>query len=165
MSPDFSSKKKRYAEDAPAWWTTDEWETPPAFVDQLEAEFGRFTLDPCARAETAKAEEYYSKEDNGLVQPWDGRVYVNPPYSDPGPWVQKAIDEVAFGQVEHILLLLPAATDTGWFHDLVLARCNIRFLRGRLRFLGWDGKPAGSPQAGNVLAKLPRIVGDGRFHL
>lgn len=161
MSPDF--QKRPPARTPPDWWTPDEWETPPAFVAALEAEFGRFDLDPCARAETAKAEFYYTQEDDGLVQPWDGHVFVNPPYSKPGPWVEKALFEHARAGAT-VLLLLPAATDVGWFHDLVLPHCNVRFIRGRLRFLGWEGTPIGSPTAGNILARVPKVP-DGRFHL
>jgi len=164
--PDFSSKPPATA--TPDWWTSDEWETPPAFVAQLEAEFGAFDLDPCARAETAKAPYYYTQEDDGLEQPWGGksgrmRVFVNPPYSAPGPWVKKAISE-ATAQRAEVYLLLPAATDVGWFHDLVLPHCNVRFIRGRLRFLGWLGTPIGSPTAGSILVRLPKQK-DRRFHL
>lgn len=161
--PDFASKPARAV--PPSWWTSDEWETPPEFVAALEAEFGRFDLDPCARAETAKAEFYYTQEDDGLVQPWYGQVFVNPPYSKPGPWVEKAIG-ASLNPKRHtmIYLLLPAATDVGWFHDLVLPHCNVRFIRGRLRFLGWEGTPVGSPTAGNILARVPKVL-DRRFHL
>ena len=74
--PDFS--KVAAVVERPTWWTSDEWETPPEFVAQLEAEFGAFTLDPCARAETAKAPLYYDLECDGLRQPWSGHVFVNP---------------------------------------------------------------------------------------
>lgn len=160
MSPDFATKLTVGAR--PAWWTSDEWATPPEFVAQLEAEFGAFTLDPCAREETAKAPFYFTREDNGLRQRWEGHVFVNPPYSAPGPWVAKALQEAGHGAT--ILLLLPAATDVGWFHDLVLPHANVRFIRGRLRFLGWEGTPIGSPTAGNILVRVPKVP-DGRFHL
>jgi site-specific DNA-methyltransferase (adenine-specific) len=168
--PDFSVAAST---DRPDWWTGDEWQTPPDFVAQLEAEFGAFDLDPCAREASAQAPLYYTKEDDGLAQPWHGRVFVNPPYSAPGPWVRKAIDEYyrSLASAEEntasmsIILLLPAATDVGWFHDLVLPYANVRFLRGRLRFLGWNGKPVGSPTAGSMIARIPGMKGDRRFHL
>lgn len=155
--PDFSI----VAAERPAWWTSDEWSTPPAAIASLEAEFGKFDLDPCARAETAKATRFYTKEDDGLVQPWEGRVFVNPPYSAPGPWMKKAIAEQARATS---LLVLPAATDVAWFHDLVLPFGNVRFIRGRLRFHGWSGTPVGSPTAGNILVRVPKIA-DGSFQL
>jgi site-specific DNA-methyltransferase (adenine-specific) len=153
--------------DKPDWWTSDEWETPPTFVAALEAEFGPFDLDPCARLETAKAAYYYTKADDGLAQAWARsarvHVFVNPPYSDPGPWVAKAIEEAKRGAVTR--LLLPAATDVGWFHELVLPSANVRFLRGRLRFHGWAGTPIGSPTAGSLLVSIPRVAGDRSFQL
>lgn len=152
----------------PDWWTSDEWATPPSFVAALEAEFGAFDLDPCAREESAKAPLYYTQEDDGLKQPWRGRVFVNPPYSKPEPWVKKAIDEYrtrrSVNPVEEVFLLLPAATDVGWFHDLILPYCNVRFIKGRLRFLGWQGTPIGSPTAGSILARVPKLK-DRRFQL
>ncbi len=162
--PDFATKTARET-GKPSWWTSDEWETPPSFVRALEEKFGPFTLDPCARAETAKAPKFFTMADDGLSQSWgDGasHVFCNPPYSAPGPWVAKAIAEAEKGVTT--LLLLPAATDVGWFHDLVLVHCNVRFVRGRLKFLGWERTPIGSPTAGNILARVPKVP-DGKFHL
>jgi site-specific DNA-methyltransferase (adenine-specific) len=161
LMPDFSVTPVRT--DKPDWWTGDEWMTPPDFVAQLEAEFGAFDLDPCAREASAQAPYYYTKEDDGLAQPWHGHVFVNPPYSKPGPWVAKALAEAERATT---ILLLPAATDVGWFHDLLLVHANIRFVRGRIRFLGWRGTPIGSPTAGSLIARIPlNPAGDRRFHL
>jgi site-specific DNA-methyltransferase (adenine-specific) len=146
--------------DKPEWWSTDEWATPQPFIDLLVSRYGRpFDLDPCARAESAKAPRYYTIEDDGLAQPWEGFVWVNPPYSNPKAWVEKALAEVRrpenAGRI-WIVLLLPVAIDTAWFHDLILPNADIEFVRGRLRFIGWKGTPIGSPTAGNVLAFLPK---------
>lgn len=142
--------------DKPDWWTSDEWGTPQAFIDELVAFHGRtFDLDVCARADNAKAARYYTKADNGLTQPWEGFVWCNPPYSNPKAWVEKAVAESKRPDT-YIIMLLPAAVDTGWFHDLVLPNADIRFLRGRLRFIGWKGTPIGSPTAGNVLGYFPK---------
>lgn len=157
-------RQSRKRADAPAGWSTDDWATPPAYVAQLAREFrvGRFTLDPCATDATAKADTYYTIEENGLEQPWDGAVFVNPPYSDPAPWVRKALVEAP--RCEIIVMLLPNATDTEWFHDLVLAQMAVRLVRGRIRFHGWMGAPIGSPRAGNVIASLP-VFRDPLAHL
>ena len=65
-----------------------------------------------------------------------------------------------------MVLLLPASTDTGWFHEFVLPNANIEFRRGRIRFLGWDGVPMGSPKAGSIIAVSTRperrLAGQGR---
>jgi site-specific DNA-methyltransferase (adenine-specific) len=137
--------------DQPAWWDTDEWTTPPEIIAALEAEFGPFDLDPCAREASAKGVFYYTKEDNGLLQPWDGRVFVNPPYSCPRLWVQKAWTEVQRSDGPTlIVMLLPTATDTNWFHEYCVGKAEIRFIKGRIKFYGWQGTPIGSPTGGSL---------------
>src|SRR3990167_5169114 len=103
--------------DRPAGLPSDDWATPPEIVRAFEAEFGPFDLDVCALAETAKAPRYFTRGDNGLSQLWHGRVWMNPPFSNPAPWLQKAIYETSTGHAALVVALLPAATDTGWFHD------------------------------------------------
>ena len=72
---------------------SDLWETPQDLFDRLDAEFG-FDLDACALPQNAKCERYYTPEQDGLFQPWDGVVWCNPPYGrDIGKWVQKAYEE------------------------------------------------------------------------
>ena len=142
--------------EKPDWWTTDEWSTPPAFVAGLVRRFGSIDLDPCCRPETARGARYFTRADNGLVQPWDGLVFVNPPYSEPKVWVEKAISESRRTSTCRVIMLLPASVDTGWFHDLVLPNADIEFMRGRLRFHGWHGIPVGSPTAGNLLGFFPK---------
>ena len=59
---------------------TNEWSTPQEFFDQLNKEY-RFTLDPCCTRETAKCEVFFTKEDDGLTQSWEGHtLFMNPPY-------------------------------------------------------------------------------------
>lgn len=76
---------------------TDMWATPQDFFDALDAEF-HFTLDACAVKENAKCEAYYTPEQDGLDQPWTGRVWCNPPYGrNVGQWVKKAHDTASGG--------------------------------------------------------------------
>ena len=114
---------------------TSEWETPPAFFAELDAEF-HFTLDPCCVAETAKCTTYFTPEQNGLALSWFGhRVYMNSPYGDEiGDWIAKAWHEVYSSRAELVVCLIPARTDTAWFHDYCM-RGEIRLLKGRLKFL------------------------------
>ena len=110
------------------------WETPPEVFGPLNAEFG-FTLDPCATAGTAKCPRYFTEEDDGLAQSWAGeRVFMNPPYGrEVYAWTRKAADE-AGGAL--IVGLLPASTDLAWWHDdVVAAHAEVRYIRGRVRFL------------------------------
>lgn len=112
----------------------DKWSTPQYLFDQLDQEFG-FDLDPCATPENAKCAMYYTPLEDGLQQDWKGhRVFCNPPYGRQiGKLVKKAHDE-AQDQGTTVVMLLPARTDTAWFHDHILGHAEIRFVRGRLRF-------------------------------
>jgi phage N-6-adenine-methyltransferase len=121
-------------------------------VADLAAAFGEFDLDPCCRAETAKAPKFYTETDDGLSQPWHGRVFMNPPYSDIAPWLKKAIAETQAGRAELVVALLPAQTDTRWFHELVLPSAELFFKARRIRFYGWHGTPIPAPRAPSILA-------------
>jgi phage N-6-adenine-methyltransferase len=136
----------------PDWWTSDEWSTPQSYFDLVNQRHGPFDLDACCRPETAKAGRYFVKAENGLLQPWFGNVWVNPPYSEPRKWCEKAATEIAIGNASKVVMLLPAAVDTIWFHEFVVPYAEVEFIRGRLRFIGWQGTPIGSPKSGNVLA-------------
>lgn len=148
----------------PEWWTSDCWATPPNMVRALEIEFGAFDLDPCCQTDTAKAPRFYTPEQDGLTQQWHGRVFMNPPYSDPSPWLMKAIQEVEAGRAQLVVALLPACTDTGWFHELVQGRAEVRFIRGRVRFYGWQGTPITSPKQGSIFAIYRPAREEGRAY-
>lgn len=109
-------------------------ETPLEFFDAVSKVF-KFSLDVCALPENAKCERYYSPEDNGLSQKWDGGVWCNPPYGrEVINWVKKASEEYMKPYCDFIVMLLPARTDTRWFHDYVYGKARLFFLDGRLRF-------------------------------
>lgn len=112
---------------------TCEWPTPQDFFDALDAEF-QFTLDPCATPANAKCTTYFTRTDCGLAQSWAGhRVFCNPPYGrDIIRWAEKCYRSSQEGAL--VALLVPARTDTRWFHDWVYRKAEIRFVRGRLKF-------------------------------
>lgn len=113
-----------------------EWETPQDFFDELNEEFS-FTLDAAALPENAKCKDYYTPENSGLDKEWNGSVWCNPPYGrkETGEWVKKAYDEHLRG-CGTIVMLLPARTDTRWFHEYIYGKAEIRFVKGRLKFGG-----------------------------
>lgn len=125
------------------------WETPQDFFDELNKEFD-FTLDPCATPETAKCKKYYTKEDDGLSKDWTGeRVFCNPPYGSAiKDWVKKCGEE----NTEITVMLIPARTDTKYFHEYIYNKPNveIRFIKGRLKFVG--------KQKGSGSAPFPSMV-------
>lgn len=123
-----------------------DWATPQDFFDQLNSEF-HFTLDPCASDENHKCEKYYTKEQDGLSFSWGGHsVFCNPPYGRSiGVWVEKCYIESQKPNTT-IVLLIPARTDTKYFHDYIYEKENveIRFVKGRLKF-GDGTNPAPFP--------------------
>jgi len=111
--------------------TTDQWATPQDFFDKLNEEFG-FTLDVCALPENAKCNVYFTPEIDGLKQDWLGVCWCNPPYGRGiGKWIEKASQSEAT-----VVCLVPARTDTAWWHDYAMKADDIRFIRGRLKFGG-----------------------------
>lgn len=115
--------------------------TPPDFFDRLNDEFG-FVLDAAATAKSAKCPAYYTPETDGLNSPWNlaggGAVWCNPPYGrETGKWVRKAYEESRSGTT--VVLLIPARTDTAYFHDYIYGKAEIRFVRGRLHFTDEEG--------------------------
>lgn len=113
---------------------SEEWATPQAFFDEWDRQF-HFTLDACASESNHKCEKYYDKGQDGLAQDWGGEaVWCNPPYGrNIGQWVRKCWLE---GQKKDtkVVALLPARTDTKWFHDYVYYEALTYFLKGRLKF-------------------------------
>lgn len=109
---------------APLKWSHhNSYSTPQYLYDALNVEFG-FNLDPCPLSPNAIL--------NGLEISWDNqRVFVNPPWSDVMPWVRKALDSKA----EIVVFVLPARTDTPWFHTLKDNGAEIRLFRKRVHFL------------------------------
>ncbi len=114
---------------------TDQWATPQGFFDELNKEFG-FTLDPCADEFNHKCDKYFTKEQDGLSQSWANEVvFCNPPYGREIPhWVKKCFDEVHSGGCPCAVMLIPARTDTKYFHQYIYKQAEIRFIKGRLKF-------------------------------
>lgn len=111
-----------------------EWATPTEFYKTLDKEYS-FTLDPCATEENHKCDKYYTIKENGLIQDWKNeRVFCNPPYGrEISKWIEKAYNENKQNGT-FIVLLLPARTDTKWFHNFIYEKHETIFLKGRLKF-------------------------------
>ena len=121
--------------------------TPQDFFDELDAEFV-FALDAAATDKSAKCNRYFTPEDDGLKQPWDVpsgyAVFCNPPYGRQiGQWVEKAYNE-SMRTGGTIVLLIPARTDTKYFHRYIYGKAEIRFIEGRLKFTDEDGNSFGA---------------------
>ena len=120
-----------------------DWETPQDFFDKLDRDF-KFDLDPCATKETAKCENYYTGEDDGLLRDWGPckTVFVNPPYGrDIKKWIKKGHEESQKDKTT-VVMLIPARTDTSYWHEYCMKASQILFVKGRLKF---GGAKTGAP--------------------
>lgn len=107
---------------------SDSWATPKRVYDELDKEF-HFNFDPCPLND--------NPEVNGLLIEWGTSTFMNPPYSNPTPWVKKAYEQSLKGKL--VVGLLRGDTSTKWFHEWCLGKAEIRFVKGRICF---NGKPA-----------------------
>lgn len=126
--------------------STDEWYTPKEIIDAL----GEFDLDPCApmRPLWRTARVMYNKEQDGLKQKWEGRVWLNPPYSRP------TIEHFITRMVEHNngIALLFNRPDNKMFQNVVFPKAKgILFMKGRIKFHREDGTIGESPGCGSIL--------------
>lgn len=148
---------------------SEDWFTPSEIYLPVLARLGRdaFDLDPCSpsRDGPIPALKRFTKEDDGLRQPWQGLVWCNPPYGrEIRKWIDKAISEYQAGA--DIILLVPARTDTQWWHHLMDAGGRPEFLKGRIRFLRPDGTPGAAspfPSALVYLMHLPSNANSSRM--
>ncbi|GAB6122484.1 N-6-adenine-methyltransferase [Bacteroidia bacterium] len=128
--------------------TSDEWYTPAEIIQSL----GEFDLDPASSPEAYRqnrsAKHFYTAEENGLEKDWHGRVWLNPPYSN--PLVQQFLTKMT-GHNNGIALVF-AKVEAKWFHDIVLRHATaIKFLYDRVRFFRPDGTQGLQPRNGSML--------------
>ena len=136
---------------------SDDWSTPPDLFAALNREFGPFDLDVCASADNAKCARYYTRDDDGLSQPWTGTVWCNPPYGRTiGQWLRKAATVGAWGTP--VVCLVPAKVDTAWWREATSQAALVRVFPGRLKF-GEGKDPAPFPSALIVFGALTRRHG------
>lgn len=130
---------------------SNEWYTPPEYIHSVREVLGHIDLDPasCERAnQTVKADRIFTKEDNGLMHPWYGHIYLNPPYGKTQQggasyleaFTRKLVEEYVLHHVTEAILLIPANTATSWF-DL-LWQFPICFPKSRIRFIQENGEPS-----------------------
>ena len=113
---------------------SDEWETPQWLFDKLDSIFN-FEYDICASDENSKCKKYITKEQNALDQHWtfSRSIFMNPPYSEISKWMQKAHDTTSKYSNTTVVCLIPARTDTKWWHDYC-SKGKVVLLKGRLKF-------------------------------
>jgi len=130
---------------------SDEWYTPPSLVERL----GPFYTDPCA-GPMKHAQNNLTRADDGLRQPWVGRVWLNPPYSNIEEWLEKF---VAHGNG---IALVNARPETQWFQTLCVNASAVLWLRGRIRFLNHN-QTKGNSTVGSVLVAYGNLNADALY--
>jgi phage N-6-adenine-methyltransferase len=129
----------------------NEWYTPAEYIEAVRACLGAIDVDPASSAraqETVRASRFFTRDDDGLRHDWHGRVWLNPPYSQPdiARFVDKLLAEIGAGRVRQAILLTHNYTDTGWFHAAAAKCAAICFTRGRIRFVSATGGIAAPTQ-------------------
>ena len=129
-----------------------EWYTPLPIIESARSVMGGIDLDPASSEkaqEAVRAERFFTAEDDGLSQPWAGRVFLNPPYEAKlvGPFVKKLLSE----PVEQVIILVNNATETKWGQALLERADAVCFPSSRIKFLDSEGNPKQSPLQGQMI--------------
>lgn len=122
----------------------NEWYTPPEYMEAVRACLGAIDVDPASSAraqESVRASRFFTRDNDGLRHDWHGRIWLNPPYSQPdiARFIDKLLAEIAVGRVCQAILLTHNYTDTAWFHAAAGKSAAICFTRGRIRFVSATG--------------------------
>lgn len=129
---------------------SDKWQTPPEIYDKLNNEF-KFNFDPCPI-------NWKEGDKDGLKIEWGTSTFCNPPYSNVSEWIEKAYIEYKKGKT--IIMLINAITDTIAFHKYIYNQAEIRFIKGRIKFINplEPNKRQASPKASMiVIFKPPKV--------
>lgn len=134
----------------------NEWYTPSRYIEAARAVMGGIDTDPASSDianETVGASIYFTEQQNGLLQNWRGRVWLNPPYSQPAiaQFAEKLNEEIESGRVYEAILLVNNATETAWFRNMLQNATAVCFPSGRVKFLNPKGDPVGAPLQGQAI--------------
>ena len=130
----------------------NEWYTPPFIIESAKSVMGNIDLDPASSRlanETVGAKEFYTIEDDGIKKDWHGRVWLNPPYSQPD--ISNFAKAVTSKKYDEIMILVNNATETDWFRTMAEISNAICFINKRLKFIDRDGNPSGAPLQGQAI--------------
>jgi ParB family chromosome partitioning protein len=132
----------------------DEWFTPAPVIELAREVMGSIDLDPCSCAEAnliVGAARFYTLADDGLRQPWFGKIWMNPPFSQINDFVAKLLDELTAGRVTEAIMLTHNSTDAAWFQQAARRASAVCFPASRIRFVSPHGRAATSPPQGSAI--------------
>jgi hypothetical protein len=131
---------------------SEDWYTPPHVFEQLGLVFDLDPASPPGGLPWIPAARHYSRADDGLAQPWEGRVWMNPPYgADAAGWLGRLTEHYESGNGDGVALIF-ARTDVAWWHEVVPRASAVCFLRGRLQFIDHElNKAPGAAAAPSAL--------------
>jgi ParB family chromosome partitioning protein len=133
----------------------NEWYTPPQFIESARLVMGSIDTDPASNPianATVKATRFFSKEEDGLQQKWEGNVWMNPPYAQPlmSQFAEAISEKFETGEIEQAIILVNNATETQWFQRMASVASAVCFPKSRVKFLDPNGKP-GAPLQGQAI--------------
>lgn len=134
----------------------NEWYTPAEYINSARAVMGSIDTDPASSEianATVKAAQIFTSETDGRDQVWNGRVWMNPPYSQPliSEFSEAVAEKIESGEIEQACVLVNNATETRWFQRMLQAATAVCFPSGRIRFVDPSGKPSGAPLQGQAI--------------
>lgn len=133
----------------------DVWETPVSFLGLVGAVMGGIDLDPATKpSNPTGADRFYTKDDDGLTQPWAGRVYLNPPYSKPAPFLLRLIESYRAGLVTEAIALCKQGvlSNKGTCKPIAETAAAVCLWQGRLNFTHSRAKDRGNSANFDVTA-------------
>jgi len=133
----------------------NEWYTPPQFIESARLVMGSIDTDPASNPianATVKATRFFTKDEDGLQQKWEGNVWMNPPYAQPlmSQFAEAISEKFESGKIEQAIILVNNATETQWFQRMASVASAVCFPKSRVKFLDPNGKP-GAPLQGQAI--------------
>lgn len=134
----------------------NEWYTPVVYIEAVRAVMGSIDVDPASSDianQVVEATVYYTVEDDGRLQSWQGNVWMNPPYAQPliSEFCELLIKKYLVGEVKQACVLVNNATETVFYQNMLKVCGAVCFIKGRVRFIDEQGKESGAPLQGQTI--------------